>query len=282
LGAGLLGVMLVHQFWTALSSFRNSWLARYVFDRRYRCYPRATWDSAVYSAVWPAAWRSGVGSAMSFGLIQISGIFHAQSRDLASVNSYLLGLRLVQAISQFSQAPFYSKLPSLAKLYAAGDHATVVALAKRGMKFAYWSFVAPAAILAMSGALLLDTIGSAVPFPSTALWLILCSAILIERYGAMHLQLYSTTNHIVWHVANGVTGVLMVLFWIAFYPKFGATGLAVGMLAAYAAFFSWFGAVRAHRAFALPFPRYDLMTAGGPLLLFLLACAAAVALHGLR
>jgi len=26
----------------------------------------------------------------------------------------------------------------------------------------------------------------------------------------MHLQLYSTTNHIVWHISNGITGALFM------------------------------------------------------------------------
>lgn len=269
-GSGrLLTVVLAHQGLMALGAFRNGRLARWTFEGRFRNYPPKKLDQTVYGVVWSSAWRSGIGTAMSWGLIQVSALFHAQSRDLASVNSYLLGLRLVQATSQFSQAPFYSKLPMMARLYAEGKREQMIALAKRGMNLAYWSFVLPAALLGLLGPWALREIGGAAFFPSSTLWILLTSAILVERYGAMHLQLFSTTNRIIWHVVNGVTGLVICAFWIVLYPRMGATGLALGLLLGNAAFFSWYCARRSHCEFGLDFPRFDLGWAGVPLLTFL-------------
>ncbi|MEM6692332.1 MAG: hypothetical protein AAF664_23075, partial [Planctomycetota bacterium] len=39
-------------------------------------------------------------------------------------------------------------------------------------------------------------------FPEPTLWVTLAVAFLMERYGAMHLQLLSTTNRVIWHTAS--------------------------------------------------------------------------------
>ena len=53
----------------------------------------------------------------------------------------------------------------------------------------------------------------------------------------MHLQLYSVTNHIVWHIANGVSGLLMIGLSLVLFPALGLLALPLGMLVAYAGFY---------------------------------------------
>ena len=48
-------------------------------------------------------------------------------------------------------------------------------------------------------------------FPGTPAKTPLRPAGIAERVGALHIQLYSMTNHIVWHIANGVTGILLIV-----------------------------------------------------------------------
>jgi uncharacterized membrane protein YdcZ (DUF606 family) len=60
------------------------------------------------------------------------------------------------------------------------------------------------------GPWLLNFIGSQVEFPSRGLLLLLILGFAIERFSAMHMQLYSLTNHIIWHKINGMTGLFIV------------------------------------------------------------------------
>ena len=78
---------------------------------------------------------------MSFGIFQGSGIVYAQFGSASSVASYLLALRIIHVISTISQAPFYTKLPMLARLRSQGDLGQQVQLAKRGMSISYWVYV---------------------------------------------------------------------------------------------------------------------------------------------
>ena len=264
LGGGLLALVVANQSWVVLSAWRNYRLARQVLGGRFRRFPAAGMDMGIFAVAWTPAWRAGIGAFMSFGLVQISGLIYAQSSDSVAVASYLLGLRLVQTVSQVSQAPFYSKLPLLSRLWAQGRILELVGAAQRGMTFAHWSYVLPFAALGLVGPWLLALIDSQTPFPSIMIWGLLGMAVFLERYGAMHLQLYSTTNHIVWHIANGVTGVIFIGVALLAYPSLGVVSLPLGMLAGNMGFYIGYSARLSYCQFKLPWPWFDLRTAGGP------------------
>jgi hypothetical protein len=268
-GGGLLALVLANQLWTILAAWRNARLARTVLDARFRTFPAAKMDREIFAAAWAPAWRSGIRTLMTHGLVMISSLIYAQSPDSVAVATYLLGLRLIQTVSQISQAPFYSKLPLFSRLWAQGDTASLVATAKRGMLLAYWAYVLPFIALGLGGAWLLELIGSRTPFPSALMWGLLGLSYLLQRYGAMHLQLYSATNHIVWHIANGVTGVIFIVSALFAFQVWGVIGLPLAMLAGNVLFYCWYCARLSHRQFKLPWPGFDLRTFGAPLLLLL-------------
>jgi len=54
----------------------------------------------------------------------------------------------------------------------------------------------------------------------------------------MHLQLYSLTNRIVWHIASGVTGVLLCLLVVPLHAVAGPLALPLAMLLAHAVFYA--------------------------------------------
>lgn len=235
-GGGLLALTIGHQAWVATSAVRNRLLLKALHPELFQ--QRSYRDREVVAAMWPATWRSGIGVLMSHGLVQSSGVIYGQLASAADVASYLLVLRLITAISLFSQAPFYSRLPEMATLHARGDGKTLVALATRSMRRAHWVFVAGCLVAGLCAPWLMHMANSKAAFPPLIVWVLMCFALFAERLGAMHLQLYSLTNHIVWHVANGTTGVLMIACAMILTPLAGAAaGFPASMLAAHALFY---------------------------------------------
>ena len=257
LGGGLLGLVIAHQSWMILSVLRNRWLCRALDDGRFRTFSSRTIHADVMRAVWPSAWRSGLGVAMSHGLIQLSGVIYAQLGATDRVATYLLSLRFIDLVSRFSRAPFYSKLPLLARLHAQGNTETQVQLARRGMTLSHWSFVVGFIGLGLFAPPLLVFIRSNATFADPMLWTLLGAGILVERYGAMHIQLYSTTNHIIWHIANGVSGVIYVLVSLLLYRRLGVYAFPLGILVAYLGFYSWYAAKHSYQRFNLRFWSFE-------------------------
>lgn len=255
-GGGLLALVTTYQVWAGFN-----WLGlRAMMGKRHPALAAAgtaSYDAEVVRAVWPATWRSGLGVLLSQGIIQASGVVYSQLAPAAQVASYLLALRIVTTISQFSAAPFYSKLPHLATLHARGERTEELALAARGMALAQWSLVAGIVAVALGAHHMLERIHSAIAFVSPDVWAVMGLAFFVERFGAMHLQLYSLTNHIVWHIANAVTGVLMIGLSVLLYPLLGLIALPAGMLMAYAGFYSIYAFRKSSKLFGFNFIAFE-------------------------
>jgi hypothetical protein len=230
-GGSLALLIVIQQSWVIASVARNAWLCSRDFSfKRSRT---ISVNVDVLKAIWPATWRGGLGVMMSFGLIQASGLMYASLAEGAKLASYLLGLKVIQVISQTSQAPFYSKIPLMARLYAEGERQQLLQVSRRGVKLAHATFVAGFFAASLVGAPVLEWLGSETKFPDAILWGLLGLAFFLERMGAMHLQLYSLTGHIIWHIANGLTGIVMVSLGWLLYAKLGIYGFPLAMLVAY-------------------------------------------------
>ena len=212
---------------------------------------------SIWIVVWPNAVRTGVGVLMSAGLIQLSGIVYAQFGHAKSVASYLLGLQLIRAICSFSQPPFYTKLPVFARLYAGNRKDEIISLAKDGMRKAYLVFTTGFFLVGWFSDSLLTLMHSNVQFPNMMLWSLLGFGLFFERFGAMHIQLYSITNHIVWHIANGVTGVTMLFFSITLFPFIEVYAFPMALVIGYIGFYAWYCSGYSYRAFNLGFFSYE-------------------------
>jgi len=265
LGGGLLALALSNQSWILVTLLRNRWL----FGRM-GGYGRPEggldrFSVSVMRAVWPAAWRSGVGVLMSLGLLQLTAIIYAQMAPAKEAASYLLALRFVSVVSQFSQAPFYSKIPMFVQMHARNDVQGKRQLAVRGMALAYWLFVIGIIGVGIVIDPLLAFIGSNVEFVSPAVWALLGLAMFVERYGAMHIQLYSTTNHIIWHIANTGSGVLSAVAICALYPTLGLIALPLSLLIGYVGFYAWYSAWHSYRELGSGFGQFEIRTSALPL-----------------
>ncbi|MCE2916480.1 MAG: lipopolysaccharide biosynthesis protein [Rubrivivax sp.] len=254
-GAGILELLAVYQLWTVLGIWRNARLLA-------RLHPDIASaptlpDPAVLAAARSPAWRSVVGVLCSTGVIQLSGVYYSQILPAAQVASWLLALRLAMVVSQFSQAPLYTKLPWMAEQHAAGRRDDVLAAASRGMRLSHIVFVMGALAAAIAAPPLLAWVDSQTAFVSGPVFAVLALAFFAERLGAMHIQLYSLTNHVVWHIANGITGAIVIGLTLVLGPELGLMAFPLAMLAGYAGFYVPYAMHRSRRAFSLPLLTFE-------------------------
>jgi hypothetical protein len=262
-GAGLLGLVISIQAGIIVNTWINRALAIRVSSRDQWSH-RTVKDKLVMDAVWPAAWRSGIGVLISAGVIQATGVLYAQLAAPAESAPYLLALRLINAIRLFSNVPFYTKLPAMAKAYAGGQSKRLIEITRIGMIRSNWLLTAGVLAISFIGARLLYLVGSKTPFVAAEVWGLLGLAILSERIGAMHLQLYSTTNHVVWHIANGVSGFIMLIAMPIMYKWFNILGFPLSILIGYVMFYIPYSMRLSYRAFDLKIGDIDLMASVFP------------------
>lgn len=191
---------------------------------------------AYLKPAWAAGWRSGVGMFFSTGLIQGSGMVMPLLAPAEISAAYLLILRLITLASQISQAPFYTRLPQMNKALAEGRRDATAKMAEAGMVRAFWALTLSLLALIFVAPLVLRLIGSSVQIPDPTLAILMSFAFFAERYGAMHMQLYTLSNHVIWHWVNGLTGMIMALACVALWPFLECFAMPVALLIAYAGF----------------------------------------------
>ena len=241
----LITVILVNQVWVLLSIIRSWQLSHWVSEGQFHQWSKQPLELAVLRMAWPKSWRSGVGHIGGKATTESLGIVYAQFASGSYVASYLLASRLISMVEQFSLAPFYSKLPLLNRLRAQGEESRLMDVARRGMLFSYITYLLGFGVLSAFGHSLLVIIDANVSFPSPLLWYLIGFAYFTQRFGANHIQLYSTTNRIIWHWANGIQGAVTIIASLYLGPRYGGVGFASSILlgslcyAAYAVTFSY-------------------------------------------
>jgi len=270
IGGNLLSLVIANQCWYIFNVIRNYYFCRNTEEGKYKFFVFKGRDKEIFKAVWPSAWRSGFGILIYTGSIHVSSLIYAQVGNLTNIASYLLALRILNNIKMFSTAPFYSKIPYLSRLRAEGNLNKQVSVAKRGMQFSNWIFVLTFCSIGLLASTMLNFIGSHVKFVDPVLWSLMGFAFFLERYGAMHIQFYSITNHIVWHIANGISGFIYLAFSLLLLKYIDVFAFPIAMIVAQLGFFTWYSAKYSYSAFNLEFWNFEKKTMLIPLLLMII------------
>lgn len=268
-GGGILGLILVSQAGLCVNSAVNRHLSTHSIHDKKIWELSGSFSRKVWEGVWGPAWRSGVGVLLTFGTIQCSSIIYAQLAKPSEAGTYLLSMRLVQTLVTLANVPFYTKLPTMARLYAENKLSELVKIARKGMLVTNWVLILGIMIIGLWANFILDVMGSKTKFVDSQIWWILGLAYLIERIGAMHLQLYTTTNHVIWHVLNGISGAQMLVFMPVFFTKWGVLGFPLGILISYLTFYTPFSIFRCYKTFKMRLSLSDIMALVFPVLILI-------------
>lgn len=275
-GAGLLGLMVVGQL-SAISLYvRGRVLVRRLHGGRYRDSLLGKMHADVWEIVWPRAWRSAVGHFLLTGVIQGSGIVFSANAAASTGASYLIAIRVLNVLTQFSDAPFYTKLPEFSRMRSTNANPYELSeRARNAMGTGLLLYSVGFLALTFFGKTLLEMVGKDVGLPPTEVWLLLGAATFFYRYGAMHLQLYSTKNNILWHWIAAVTSVVFVSI-ITMMGGLTAYALSLGMLGAFGIVYAPWSAWLSHKYLAGSALKFERTALALPTVILTLACGFAL------
>ncbi len=260
MGGGLLALVFANQIWQVAGFYRLRWLAHKTIRDLVGEWPAVQTDVRFFRALWPAAWRSIVGILASNGVTAAIGLVFAQFLEARPLAELLFGVRIMSLIAEFSRAPFYSRIPHFNSLRAENRIPELTLVAGKAMRLSYAAFIFLALAAPWVAEEVLTQIGSQIGFPSSSFWFWLAAAHLIERMGAMHVQLYSTTNHIIWHWLNGISGLLWIALLALLLPRVGLMAYPWAMIAAYSLSYSPVAAYYSVRSLKIGYLEFEQRT----------------------
>lgn len=270
-GGGLIWYIIVSQIYIFLELILKRHYSVNIESQHLKYSKYKHFDKDIFQQIYPSSWRTGLGVAIGIAIPYGAGVAYGKIGTPEEVSSYLLALNLMGVLIRLSMAPFYSKIPRLARLRAENKTKEQIDLSKRGMLFSFSTLVFGFIVVGSIGNTVLYYIESQTTFVNANLWCLLGLAAFFERYGAMHIQLYSTTNHIKMHIANGVSGIIYILFVIPLYNIYGVYALPLSQLVCYILWYDWYSAIKTYKYFNLSID-YELKTSLIPLLVILLYC----------
>lgn len=232
-------------------------------------------SSEVIAQLWPAMWRSSLGVSVYLLATQGAGLLYARVGPPSEVAAYLFAMSLIRPMAQFAQAPFFTKLPAFAALQAAGDRIAFRKISEKSVRLSH--ALLAATIWAGAGLVLfLPSISGSPARVPLILWALIGVAAFLERLGAMHLQLYSQTGHIIWHFANGGTALLFALFSIWLFPAYAGFAFPVSLIAACLLFYLPYCMYCSYSAFGFG-KWFEMRTSVLPFVAVLMLCIVAIA-----
>jgi O-antigen/teichoic acid export membrane protein len=228
-GLGIEWLAINQLFFSVLLIIRNYYLEIIICNGRFKHFKMFNFDLDIFKWVWGPTWKSGVGILASTGLTQVTGLVYTSMSTSAELASYLITLKLVTTISQFSQAPFYSKIPLFSGLRVKNK---IRDLSNRSMSAMFQSlmvFVFGISFLFFLGDYLLLIIGSNTDLESPSFIVFMAFIWFFERHHAMHAQIYSTTNKIPFYKMLIISGSINICLMYVLVPKIGVWGFPTSL-----------------------------------------------------
>jgi hypothetical protein len=261
-------LLINNQIWILFNILLNRMLCKKYYNFLWEA-NAYQFNSTLFRSILSKSWKSGVGVFFSTGIFQFSGLLYANIGKADYVSIYLFSIRILTLISQIAQAPYYSKIPLMNAYFSKGELVKLLKLSKERISLSMWIFFIIALVLQYFGEFLFTLIGSNISFPPKFYWSVFILAFAFERLGAMHIQLYTVTNNIIWHISNGIAGVLFILSSLVFNNLYGIIAFPMAYLFSNALFFTPFNIYYSSKAFNInifKFERYASL----PILLLLI------------
>jgi hypothetical protein len=253
-------LVIVNQVWMLNNIIRNWYLARSVNEGLYKSVKSNKFNSSIFWKIWKPSWRGGVSSLCSQGVVIFSGILYSSyALNSSLLAEYLLTLKFYSVIKGFSQAPFYSKIPNLAKLRSQGRIDEWMQKAKRGMTIGNYLMVFGIVGFGFFGKYFFELIQSSVTFPQPKLWGLMGLAYFLHRYGAMHTQLYMTTNKVNNHISDTIAGLIFIVSSVIMFPYLDVYSFPLGMILGYGLFYCEYAAYYSYKNITISFWKFELL-----------------------
>ncbi|WP_370088958.1 hypothetical protein [Ekhidna sp.] len=250
--------LLINIFlWHSITVIRNYFLARKSHNIESYDQPRESVKKYVYHVIIPRASKSFLSGLLSLGLAQLLTVFYASVSTVQSSSSYLLAMRLMEQIKQISRAPFYSKIPQFAR-QTIGSNDELLKNLRRSKILSYSVLVLAIIAVLLLSSVLLDLISSDTEFVSSILWLIIGLSVVIERFTAMHNELFTLSrNQVVSHYALSIAAIVNLAIVYFLFDELDVYVFPISLMCSYLVFYSWFVASKNYKTFKVSFWKYE-------------------------
>ncbi|RWY48112.1 MATE family efflux transporter [Mucilaginibacter gilvus] len=269
----------VQLLFSVILVLRDFYLERSICDGVFKKMKFFSFDKEVFLWCWNPTWRSGLLILCSTGINQVTGLIYSNVSNASMLAAYLLTLKLITTVSQFSQAPFYSKLPILTGLRIKHKIQELITLSASSMQKALLIYSLGLIVLMFLGNWGLSLIGSKAYLIDYKIIIVIGLVWFLERHHAMHAQIVVTTNKVPFYKSAIISGLINIGLVILLLPKVGIWAFPIAQGVSNLAINNWWNVKLSLDSLKTGFMSYFLKSAAIPLALLLTASFIKLILH---
>lgn len=186
-------------------------------------------DRKIINSILEPLWKGLISVVSSKGVLELSGVIFTSFGDPAIVAAYLFGLRIMSAISQFSQAPFSSMNPYFSKLKAAGkiDELRKIFLQRIFISLALFTVIT--IIIGFTGDLLMSFIDSKIAFLPTSVWLVWSLFFLYDMYMTYLVSICAIGNVVIFYWHDLICAIISLILLALVPPTYGVIAIIIAL-----------------------------------------------------
>ena len=200
--------------------------------------------------------------------MQVSALILAQMSDAGLVASYGLTLSLLLAIFEFSKAPMVSRIPHLIRLRAIGKREEYIDCASQSMNWSYWAYIFGFTIVLFGGNVVVRELGANATLAPVSFVVLTGGALLLDRFGVMHQQIYETSNRIIMHLTASVYAVVYLSLVYVLVGRYDIYAFAIASLGGHLGFVAYYSSSKSHQAMGTTFGKFELRVSLFPAVVF--------------
>ena len=191
--------------------------------------------------IFSPAIKSGIGVLSSYGISQFSAFVLIDFLSESDLIVYLISFRFISIISEFSRAPFYARIPYFNQLYKSGNKTLLLLKVKSSIDKSILLAIVCSLFILLFGDIVLELIKSSLKEINPLLWFLFSLNLVFERLGAMHFQMHSFSNKVIWHKANLIYGFIFIVISYFLIDHFGVYTVPIAMLSGNTFYYTFFG-----------------------------------------
>lgn len=235
-------VVITNALWVTLTVARNAFLFKRINDIcNITTMPSALNDKLSKGdscLIIMNAKREFFSSIFSVGFIQLVNLIISAKFSIAISNQYLLFDNLMEQIKNVARAPFYTKRPSFAMTVSKNNNLSKD-MVYLPMFFSHATFISGVLFILLFGKQFLELIESDISF-EPILWCVIGFSGFIERFTAIHNQLYVIINNkIITHIYMPITASVAIFIMSLFYWVDNVLLFPIAITIGYLSCFSW-------------------------------------------
>jgi O-antigen/teichoic acid export membrane protein len=238
----LLYLFIVEALITLVSSFLyTNTLGKELKKFNIRLFSFSIFSNGVFKEMWKPTWQFGLMQYGGYASSQANSVIISQVGEINLINAYIITIKLINILKQFSQIPFNVEIPDYYRLFSTRRIDVLKSKVVNKIIYSFIIFSVLSFIFIFFGENLISLIkeGEGFLLNKYLLFILVISA-LFEMHHSFHANLYIASNKVPFLIPSIYTGCMLFIVGDLVILEYGVLGVIISQVAIQSSVNNWY------------------------------------------